>query len=135
MIVAEQHHVDARQVLPGYSRHSPAPRTGPGHGACSVSPNRVRQNGATPLLQEHGRVVHESGSQFAALDKPGRYGRLDVGDETWRGFRPAGQFPSQNIEKAGNLASIRIVETLSVKVPGKCQASRILLHRYLMRRG
>src|SRR6266404_6137390 len=58
MIVADQHGVYARQILPRYSLFSPAPRTYPGQRTRSFGPNWVRQNVKTSLLKEHGRVVH-----------------------------------------------------------------------------
>src|SRR5713226_9471004 len=116
MIVADQHGVDARKVLPRYARLSPAPRTNPGERTRSFGPNWVRQNVGTPLLKEHRRVVHESGSQSAAFHTAGRYGLLNVRNETRRRFRPAGQFPSEGIKKPVRLRSIRIVEALSIKV-------------------
>ena len=61
-------------------------------------------------------MVHQSGSQSAAFHTAGRYGWLDVRNETGRRFRPAGQLPSEDIEKPARLRSIRIVEALSVKV-------------------
>ena len=128
MIVADQHGVDARQILPGYSRFSPAPRTYPGQRTRSFGPNWVRQNVGTPLLKEHGRVVHQSGSQSAAFHAAGRYGLLDVRNETGRRFRPAGQLPSEDIKKPGRLRSIRIVEALSVKVLRKSRVAGALLH-------
>lgn len=126
MIVTDQHGVDRRQILPGYSRFSAAPRTYPGQRTGSFGPNRVRRNVGTPLLKEHGRVIHQSDSQSAAFDAAGRYGLLDVRNETGPRLRPAGQLPSQRIKKPGRLRSIRIVEALSVKsaseIPGRWYA-------------
>ena len=48
--------------------------------------------------------------------RAGRYGWLDVRNETGRRLRPAGQLPSERVKKPGRLRSIRIVEALSVKV-------------------
>jgi hypothetical protein len=124
MIMADEHSVDTRQILPGYSRFSPAPRTDPGQRTCSFGPNWVRQNVGTPLLKEHGRVVHQSGSQVAAFHTAGRYGWLDVRYETGRRFRPAGQLPSEGLKRPGCLRSIRIVEALSIKVLRKSRAAR-----------
>ncbi len=61
-------------------------------------------------------MVHQSGSQSAAFHAAGRYGLLDVRNESGRRFRPAGQLPSEGLKKPGRLRSIRIVEALSVKV-------------------
>ena len=113
------------QDTPGFL---PAPRTYPGQRARSFGPNRVRQNVGTPLLKEHGRVVHQSDSQSAAFHTAGRYGWLDVRNEAGRRFRPAGQLPSERVEKPGRLRSIRIVEALSVKVLRKSQGACTLFH-------
>jgi hypothetical protein len=64
-------------------------------------------------------VIHQSGSQYAAFDAAGRDGWLDVRNETGRWFRAAGQLPSEDIKKPARRRSIRIVETLSVKMPRK----------------
>ena len=61
-------------------------------------------------------MVHQSRSQRAAFHAAGRYGLLDVRNETGRRFRPAGELPSDDLPKPGRLRSIRIVEALSVKV-------------------
>jgi hypothetical protein len=89
MIVADEYGVDAGQILPGYSRFSAAPRTGPGNRTRSLGPNRIRQDVGVPLLKEHGRVVHQSGSQSAAFHAAGRHGLFDVRNEPGRCFRPA----------------------------------------------
>jgi hypothetical protein len=128
MIVAEQHGVDGRQILKGYPLLPPAPGTCPGQRTRPLGPNRVRQNVAPPLLKENGRVVHQSGSQFATLHAPGRYGLLDVRDETGRGFGPAGQFPSKRVKESGRLRSIGIVKALSVKVLWESRIECALLH-------
>ena len=128
MIVADQHDVDARQILPRYSRFSAAPRTYPGEGTRSFGPDWVRQDVGTLLLKQHGGVVDESGSQPGAFHTGGRYGLLDVGNETGRRRRPAGQLPSEGVKKTAHLRSVRIVEALSVKVLRKSRVACTLLH-------
>jgi len=76
-------------------------------------------------------VVHQSGSQPAALDALGRYGLLDVRNKSGRTFRPAGQLPSEHIAKPTRLRSARIVEALSVKVPRKPGVASTLREHYL----
>src|ERR1700733_14227204 len=109
MVVADQHDVDGRQILPRRPRFSLPPWTCPGQRTCAFGPNRVGQNVRAPLLKEHCRVVDQSGSESAAFDAARRYGGLDVRDETGRWFRPSGQLPSKNIEKPECLRSVRIV--------------------------
>ena len=73
-------------------------------------------------------MVHQSGSQSAAFHAAGRYGLLDVRNETGRRFRPAGQLPSEGFKKPGGLRSIRIVEALSVKVLRKSRVACTFVH-------
>ena len=60
MIVADEHGVDVWQIIDPHSRVSSAPRTYPGNRAGSFRPNWVRQNVGSTVLDEHGRVVHQS---------------------------------------------------------------------------
>src|SRR5690242_15270838 len=99
MIVAYQHGVDARQILPRHSRMSPAPRACPEQWTGSFGPQRVRQNVGTALLKEHGRVVHKSGPQSTAFYAADRYGWLDIRNEARRRRRPTGQPPAEGIKK------------------------------------
>src|SRR5579863_8153143 len=128
MVVAEEHGVDRRQIQPGYSGLSPAPRTRPRQRTRTFGPYRVRQNVGTRLLKEHRGVVHESGSQHAAFHAAGWFRLFHVRDELGRRFRTAGQLPSEDITKPAHLRSIRIEETLSVKVLRKSRAAGTLLH-------
>src|SRR5690348_7969112 len=116
MIVANQHDVNRRQVLPGNAWYSPAPRAYPGERTRSFGPDRVRQNIAAALLKEQRGMIDERGSQSAAVDTARRFGWLDIGNEAGRPFRPGAEFPSQGIQIPGRLRGIRIVKALSVKV-------------------
>src|ERR1700681_647648 len=126
MIVADQHGVDAWQMLPGHARFSPAPRTYPGQRTRSFGPNWVRQNVRTQLLKEHGGVVHQSDSHSVAFHVAGRDGLLDVGNKTGRRFPPGGQHQSERIQKPGWLPTVRIVEALSIKVLREWSAGSLL---------
>src|ERR1700722_7624112 len=123
MIVADQHGVDAWQILPRHTWFSPAPRTYPGQRTRSFGPDWIRQNVGARLLKEHGRVVQQSRSQSAAFHTTRRYGLLDVRQEVGRSFRPASQLPSEDVTKPGRRRSIRIVEALSVKVLRKSRVA------------
>jgi hypothetical protein len=76
-------------------------------------------------------VVHQSGSQSRAIHSARGYGLLDVGDEPGRMFRPAGQLPSEEVTKSARLRSVRIVETLSVKVLRKSNVACTVVHKSL----
>src|SRR5215469_10996665 len=116
MIVTEEHGVNARQILPQYARLSSTPRPYPGKRARSFRPNGVRQNIGTALLQEHRRMIHQRDAQSVSVHARRRCGWLNIRNETWRRFGPAGQFPPQSINKPRRLRSIRIVESLPIKV-------------------
>ncbi len=73
-------------------------------------------------------MIHESGPQFPSFYSVGWHGLLDVRNETGRRFRPAGELPSQSIEKPSGLGSIRIVKTPSVKVLRKSRVACTLRH-------
>ena len=72
-------------------------------------------------------MVHKRGSQSAAFHTAGRNGWLDVRNEIWRWFRPAGQLPAEEIQKTAGLRSIRIVEVLSVKMFRKFRGAQLFL--------
>ena len=72
-------------------------------------------------------MIHQSGSQSAAFDTPGRYGLLDIRNEAGRGLRPAAQLPSEHVDKPGRLPGIGIVEALSVKVLRKFRFACVLV--------
>src|SRR5580658_4656625 len=128
MIVTDEHGVDAGQMLPGYSRFSKAARTYPGERAGAFGPDRVRQDVGARLLQEHGRVVHQSDAQSAALDTAGRYGLLDIRNETGRRLRAGGELPPEGPKQPWRPGSIGIVEALTVKVLLQSRVDRTLLH-------
>src|SRR5258708_11695012 len=99
VVVADQHDIDGRQIIPRYSRFSPPPRTRPGQRTRSFGPDWVRQNIASPLLKENRRVVHQSGSQSAPFQPAGRYSLIDVRKETRRRVRPTDQPPTESPKK------------------------------------
>jgi hypothetical protein len=78
MIVADQHSVDGRQTVKCYTRLSPAPPSNPGKRTRSFGPGRIGQQVRVPLLEQYGRVVHQSDSQSVASHTTGRNGLLHV---------------------------------------------------------
>lgn len=61
-------------------------------------------------------MIHKRDPQFATFDSARRNGWLDVGNESWRWLRTAGQLPPQQIKPAASLRRVGIVKTLSVRV-------------------
>src|SRR6185437_12662166 len=98
MIVADQHEIDARQILLPDSWNSAAARAQPGKGAGSFRPDWVRQNIRTVLLDEYSRMVHKCDAQLAALDQRRRQGGRNVVNKPGTRLAAAGKLPSQYIE-------------------------------------
>ena len=70
-------------------------------------------------------MVHQSGSQPVAFHAGGGMDGSTSEMKAGGRFRPAGQLPSEDIEKAARLRSIRIVEALSVEVLRKWRVAGI----------
>ena len=117
MIVADQHDVDAGKILPSHARFAPAPRTDPGERTRPFRPDRIGQNVGTRLLEQHGGMVDQRDPQLVAFHAGRRFGWLDVGNETRRWLRPAGELPSQDVEKAARLGA----SGLKKRFPSKCE--------------
>src|SRR5256885_12005186 len=54
VIMAQQHHVDPRKILHGYTWLSVAPRTRPGKRTRSLRPHRIRQDVQPTRLNKNG---------------------------------------------------------------------------------
>lgn len=74
-------------------------------------------------------MVHESRSQSTAFHTSGRYGLLDIRNESGGRFRPARQLPLKSPDKTRRLSRIRVVEALSIKVLRKLSRRYIFLLR------
>src|SRR5580704_3280716 len=115
--------------LPVAARTDRGERTGP------LRPDRIGQNMGVALLEQQRGMVDQRNPQLIACHAGWRLRRLYVRNETCGWLRPAGELPSQDIEKAARLRGVRVEEELPVKVPRKrwCAGafSRLLcqLHR------
>ena len=95
MIVADQHSVDGRQIVKCYTQLSPAPPSNPGKRTRSFGPSRIGQKVRVPLLEQYGRVVHQSVSQSVASHPAGG---TDCSTSEMNLGTVAGQFPSKCLE-------------------------------------
>ena len=115
---------------PGYPS---ATRTDPGERTCPLRPDRIRQNVRAALLEQHRGMVDQRDPQLIAVHARRRFRWLDVRNETGGWLRPAGELPSQDIEKAARLRGVGIEEALPVKVPRKRRCAGAILHElYLL---
>src|SRR5580658_9633742 len=116
MIVAQEHGIDAGKILPPYAWEPSAARTDPGERTCPLRPDRIRQNVGVGLLEQHGGMVDQRDAQLIAVHPRRGFRLLYIRYESRGRLRPAGELPSQGIEKAASLRRMRIEETLPVKV-------------------
>ena len=131
VIVAEEYGIDAEKILPPHARLPVAARTDGGERTGPLGPDGIGQNVEVVLLEQHGGMVDQRNPQMSAFHARRRLGWLHVGNETGAWFRPAGELPSQNIEKAARRGGVGIEEALPVKVPRKWQCAGVMLHRFL----
>src|SRR5580692_227544 len=128
MIVAEQHRVDGRKILPRYSRNSSASRADPRERTCAFGPDGVGQNIQALLLKQHRGMVHERSTQFSAFDSARRDALLDVGNETGRGLRPGSKLPPDQLAESEGLWRVRIIVALAVEVLREFSIARAIRH-------
>ena len=131
VIVAEEYGIDPGKILPPHARLPAAARTDRGERTCAVGPDRIGQNVEVALLEQHRGMVDQRNPQLSAFNARRRLGLLHVRNETGGWLRPAGELPSQNIEKAARRGGVGIEEALPVKVPRKWQCAAGMLHRFL----
>ena len=77
MVVADQHGVNRWQAVEFDARQPMAARPEERDRAAPHRPNRVGENVAAGLLQEHRRVIHQSSQQRGRIDRLRRDGRRD----------------------------------------------------------
>ena len=131
VIVAEEHDIDAGKILPPHARLPAAARTDPGERTGPLRPDRIGQNVGAALLKQHRGMVDQRDPQLIAFHARRRFRWLDVRNETGGWLRPAGELPSQDIEKAARLRGVRIEEALPVKVLRKRRRTQ----RHVIRTG
>jgi hypothetical protein len=129
--VAEEYGIDAGKILPPHTRLPAAARTDRGQRTGPLRPDRIGQNVEVALLEQQRGMVDQRNSQFSAFNAGRRLGLLYVRNETGGYLRPAGELPSQEIEKAARWGGVGIEEALPVKVPRKWQRAGDMLHRFL----
>ncbi len=132
VIVAEQYDIDRRQILPPNPRRAQSSRTGPRNGACSLRPDRVRQDVHAVLLQQHRRVIDERDAQLRAFHPGGRSRGNNIVHEAARWFAPARQLPLDYIAETSRLRRFRIEESLAVKVRRKACDGGVSVHAFLL---
>ena len=64
VIVAEEHDIDAGEILPSHARFAQAPRAGPGHRTCALRPDRIGQDVDAVSLKQHGGMVDQRNTKF-----------------------------------------------------------------------
>src|SRR5437867_12406505 len=119
MIVAEKRYIDAGKILPPHARWAPAARADRGKRTCPRRLDRIGQNVDSALLEQQRGMVDQRNLQLIAFHARRRFRWLYIRNEAGGRFGPAGELPSQGIEKTARLRRVRIEEPLSVKVPRK----------------
>src|SRR5208282_1388826 len=76
-------------------------------------------------------MVNERNVQLIAFHARRRLRWHYIRNKAGRRLRPAGELPSQDIEKAARVRGVGIEETLPVKVARKWQCARAMLHESL----
>ena len=73
VIMAEDHDIDAGQIVEGDAGHMHAPGTGPTHGTHALAVNRIGEHGAGCGLKQERRVVDPLRAEgFAGGQRCGR---------------------------------------------------------------
>src|SRR5579863_8561300 len=99
-----------------HARYPAAWRTDPGKGTCPLRPDRVGQYIRAALLNQHRGMVDQGDAKLTAVNSSRRFRLRDVVNKTGGPLRPAGELPSQKIEKPAHLRRTRIEKALSVEV-------------------
>src|SRR5438105_6514668 len=81
MIVADEHYIDARKILPAHARWAPAERADCGKRTCPLRPDRIRQNIDSTLLEQERGMVDQRNPQLIAFHRRRWFRRLDVRNE------------------------------------------------------
>jgi len=118
VIVTNEHDVDSRKIFESHAWFAATPGTDGGKRAGPFRPDRIGQDVGVTLLKQNGGVVHERNAQLIGRHGWRRFGRLDIIEELGRRLCPAGEFPSQDIQKTSGLGRVRIEEAFSVEVGG-----------------
>ena len=119
VIVADKHYIDTGKILPPYARQAPAARAHPGKRTRPRRPDRIGQNVASALLEQQCGMIDQCNPQLIAFHCRRRLAWLNVRNEAGGWFPPAGELPSQGIEKAARLSRVRIEVALPVKMHRK----------------